>query len=110
MTTSAAVEAHLKAGVPQDKLVMGMPLYGRGKEGYTLDTTIDAATERWHEQSLVPYFVDAKGELVMGFENERSIGIKCQYIVDHGLRGGMYWEYGDEKHAQYSCRSVRSAE
>lgn len=97
MTTSAAVEAHLKAGVPQDKLVMGMPLYGRGKEGYTLDTTIDAATERWHEQSLVPYFVDAKGELVMGFENERSIGIKCQYIVDHGLRGGMYWEYGDEK-------------
>jgi chitinase len=37
--------------------------------------------------------VDAKGELVMGFENERSIGIKCQYIVDHGLRGGMYWEY-----------------
>ena len=98
MTTSAAIAAHLKAGVPQDKLVMGMPLYGRGKQGYTTEPdSTRGVTECWHEQSLVPYLVDAQGELVMGFENERSIGIKCQYIIDHGLRGGMYWEYGDER-------------
>lgn len=97
MTTSAAIDAHLKAGVPQDKLVMGMPLYGRGKQGYTTEpNSTKEFQERWHEQSLVPYLVDAQGGLVMGFENERSIGIKCQYIIDHGLRGGMYWEYGDE--------------
>ncbi len=98
MTTSAAVDAHLKAGVPQDKLVMGMPLYGRGKQGYTTEPdSTRGVTECWHEQSLVPYLADAQGELVMGFENERSIGIKCQYIIDHGLCGGMYWEYGDER-------------
>lgn len=97
MTTSAAIKAHLNAGVPHEKLVMGMPLYGRGKQGYTTEPDSTKGTkEQWHEQSMVPYLVDAQGNLVMGFENERSIGIKCQYIIDHRLRGGMYWEYGDE--------------
>lgn len=97
MTTSTAIEAHLNAGVPHEKLVMGMPLYGRGKQGYTTEPDSTKGTkEQWHEQSMVPYLVDAQGNLVMGFENERSIGIKCQYIIDHRLRGGMYWEYGDE--------------
>lgn len=98
MTTSEAIDAHLKAGVPCEKLVMGMPLYGRGKQGYTTEPdSTKGVTERWHGQSMVPYLVDSQGELVMGFENERSISIKCQYIIDHRLLGGMYWEYGDER-------------
>lgn len=40
----------------------------------------------------------------MGYENERSIGIKCQYIIDHRLHGGMYWEYGDDR--QEKLRNV----
>ena len=96
-TTSGAIDAHLKAGVPREKIVMGMPLYGRGKQGYTLEPdSTKGVTACWHEQSMVPYLVDEQGELVMGFEDERSIGIKCQYIIDHRLRGGMYWEYGNE--------------
>ena len=96
MTTSGAVKAHLSAGVPREKLVMGMPLYGRGIKGYSAEPdSTRHALERWHEQSMVPYLTDTEGHLVMGFENERSLGIKCQYIIDHGLRGGMYWEYGD---------------
>ena len=114
MTTSAAIEAHLKAGVPQEKLVMGMPLYGRGIQGYsTTADSIQGVTELWHEQSMVPYLVDAQGKLVMGFENERSIGIKCQYILDHRLCGGMYWEYGDkhqEKLRNTICRILMYGE
>lgn len=34
ITSDAAVAAHLKAGVPPSKLVMGMPFYGRGGNGY----------------------------------------------------------------------------
>lgn len=97
MTASAAIDSHLKAGVPRDKLVMGMPLYGRGKLGYTTQPdTVRGAAECWHEQSMVPYLADAQGKLILAYENERSIGIKCQYIADHNLCGGMYWEYGDE--------------
>ncbi len=111
MTTSGAVEAHLRAGVPAEKMVLGMPLYGRGTMGYCErpDTflKVNESTSRrvnekkkisecWHEQSMVPYLTNDKGELVMGYENERSLGIKCQYILDHRLRGGMYWEYGDD--------------
>ena len=101
MTTDGAVRAHMEKGVPRTKLVMGMPLYGRGRRGYSA-TPLEGelqAEERWHEQSMVPYLVDAQGELVMGFENERSLGIKCQYIINHGLLGGMYWEYGDDNQA-----------
>ena len=98
MTTSEAIEAHLKAGVPHEKLVMGMPLYGRGVKGYYLQVdSLEGATKLWHEQSMVPYFVDKDGNLEMSCDNERSLGIKCQYIIDHQLLGGMYWEYGDER-------------
>lgn len=34
ITSDGAVTAHLKAGVPPSKLVMGMPFYGRGGDGY----------------------------------------------------------------------------
>ena len=98
MTTSAAIEAHLKAGVQCEKLVMGMPLYGRGVQGYTTEPdSTKGVTECWHEQSMVPYLVNSQGEFVMGYENESSIGIKCQYIIDHRLHGGMYWEYGGKE-------------
>ena len=114
MTTSEAVEAHLKAGVPRQKLVVGMPLYGRGTQGYTTrPDTITAGMERWHEQSLVPYRADEQGRLTLSYDNERSLAIKCQYIIDHGLRGGMYWEYGDNRQASLRntiCRILMHGE
>lgn len=97
MSSSQAVKAHLKAGVPRQKLVMGMPLYGRGVDGYTTrPDTVKHVISAWHDQSMVPFLVNDKGEMVMAHENEHSIGIKCQYIVNQGLLGGMYWEYGDD--------------
>ena len=100
MTSSEAVEAHLAAGIPSEKLVMGMPLYGRGDIGYCeRPDTLTGVTACWHEQSMVPYLTDSEGTMVMGYEDERSLGIKCQYILDHRLRGGMYWEYGDDHQA-----------
>ena len=100
MTTSQAVDAHLRAGVPREKLVMGMPLYGRGLRGNDADPQkAPGITEHWNELSMVPYLTDSTGCVVMGFENERSLGIKCQYILEHGLRGGMYGEYGDDHQA-----------
>lgn len=98
-TSHGAIESHLKLGVPTHKLVLGMPFYGRGKvrDYYRNRGRYEGEyVEMWDEQGLVPYLLDKKGEMVLGFENPRSLSIKCQYILDRDLLGAMYWEYSDD--------------
>lgn len=103
ITLDGAVTAHLKAGVPPSKLVMGMPFYGRGGDGYPsfqdynkVGNTDTQYTEKWDEVAQVPYLADKNDTLVFGFENPRSLAIKCQYILDKDLLGGMYWDYSGD--------------
>lgn len=103
ITSDGAVTAHLKAGVPPSKLVMGMPFYGRGGDGYPsfqdynkVGNTDTQYTEKWDEVAQVLYLADKNDTLVFGFENPRSLAIKCQYILDKDLLGGMYWDYSGD--------------
>ena len=103
ITSDGAVTAHLKAGVPPSKLVMGMPFYGRGGDGYPsfqdynkVGNTDTQYTEKWDEVAQVPYLADKNDTLVFGCENPRSLAIKCQYILDKDLLGGMYWDYSGD--------------
>ena len=103
ITSDGAVTAHLKAGVPPSKLVMGMPFYGRGGDGYPsfqdynkVGNTDTQYTEKWDEVAQVSYLADKNDTLVFGFENPRSLAIKCQYILDKDLLGGMYWDYSGD--------------
>lgn len=103
ITSDGAVTAHLKAGVPPSKLVMGMPFYGCGGDGYPsfqdynkVGNTDTQYTEKWDEVAQVPYLADKNDTLVFGFENPRSLAIKCQYILDKDLLGGMYWDYSGD--------------
>ena len=114
ITASQAVEEHLKAGVPASKLVLGMPFYGRGnredsglKEYDRTGILPNGYEKRWDDVGKVPYIANEKGELVRGYDNSRSLAEKCQFILDHHLRGGMYWDYasdnsqGDERTTLY---------
>lgn len=113
-TSSQAVEAHLKAGVPKEKLVMGVPFYGKGNRE---DAGVKAFREtgvlpegyerRWSEESQVPYIVNAKGEFVFGGEDVKSLTAKCQYILDHNLRGGMYWDYANDNPQHEFSQTLR---
>ena len=113
-TSSQAVEAHLKAGVPREKLVMGVPFYGKGKrddeglrEYRRTGRLPEGYAHHWDETGRFPYITNAQGEFVWGYENARSLAEKCQYILDNHLRGGMYWDYasdtpqGDERRTLY---------
>ena len=82
-----------------------MPFYGRGgkilsNRDYRKIDFDGEYTEQWNDTAKVPYLVNNEGTLVLGFDNVRSLTIKCEYILEKGLLGGMYWEYaGDNDNA-----------
>jgi len=104
-TSEEAVEAHLSAGVPLHKLVLGMPFYGRGNKSlpgfidYKKIEQLDGYQEHWDNVAKVPYLTDTAGELVCTYDNPRSLAIKCEYILERGLLGGMYWDYDGDNAA-----------
>lgn len=112
MTSSKAVEAHLKAGVPASRLVMGMPFYGRGGKDYPNFRDFNRVghsrefREHWDETAKVPYLTNEAGTLVFGYENPRSLAIKCQYILSKNLLGGMYWDYSGDNEKGDMRRTV----
>lgn len=106
-TADEAVRKHIDAGVPRQKIVMGMPFYGRGVEGYVPYREGESSdVEFWDDTAKVPMILDSLGNMLFGYENARSIAEKCRYIVSSGLRGGMYWEYNADNASHDLARAV----
>lgn len=106
-----ALQAHLEGGVPAGKLVLGLPFYGRGTQeigNFTNYKDIPRHTQftrNWDKDACVPYLTNDKGEVVLGYDDARSIKIKCKYARKKGLLGVMYWDYdGDD--AQGTLRTT----
>lgn len=100
-TSEGAVKAHIEAGVPAAQLVLGVPFYGRGgtvmrNRDYRDIKAEGEFVEMWDEKAMVPYLADKDGNLVLGYDNPRSLTLKCKFIKENGLRGGMYWDYAGD--------------
>ena len=97
VTAEEALQAHLDAGMPVNKLVLGVPFYGRAVKGFG-DTAYGALVKRndvtrmWDDVAKVPYLVK-DGEFVCTYEDAESLSWKCKFIKEKGMRGAMYWEY-----------------
>ncbi|MEP2026416.1 MAG: glycosyl hydrolase family 18 protein [Reichenbachiella sp.] len=51
-------------------------------------------TEHWDDQAKVPYLT--KGNYFLSYDNEQSIALKAQYVIDNNLAGTIVWTvYGD---------------
>lgn len=120
LSVDNAANLWVKMGAPKEKLIIGMPTYGRsftladtdrhgpnspatsgGKEGvYTKESGFlayyeicemlnNGAVYVWDEEMKVPYMVD--GDQWVGFDDERAIRNKMQWIKTGGYGGAMVW-------------------
>ncbi len=101
-SAEAALKAHISAGVPPEKLTLGLPFYGRGSDPYKdfVDykdlSILPGCKEMWDSVAYSPYIIDTDGKFVLGFENEKSIKGKCDFIKENNLLGAMYWDYSGD--------------
>ncbi len=118
----AAVQAYLQAGVPVDKIVLGVPFYGRGWAGVPdVDHGLYQPTKGlpkgtweqgafdykdlaknyadkngyvryWQEEAKEPWLYNAAKGVFITYDDAESLGIKADYVVEQGLGGVMFWE------------------
>ncbi len=129
LDVDSAVQSYLDAGVPPDKIVVGMPFYGRGWSGvgptndglYQPATSLPQGTYEagmfdYHDLAAnyvptmtrhvsdtagVPWLYDAARQLMISYDDPESLGRKCDYIDAHNLGGAMLWELsGDTADSQ----------
>lgn len=117
VSADASVQAMKAAGVPSEKIVLGVPFYGHvwGKvpaadhglfqnggpvpntyAGYGAIVSMmigHGFTRYWDEAAKAPYLYSASQHEFVSYEDPESLALKCAYVSKHGLAGVMFWEY-----------------
>jgi len=87
-----AVDKHIAAGIPADKLNLGILFGGRGNRVNVNDLP-EGFTRHWDDVAKASYITDADGAFHYSFECARAIEHKCDFVKERGLLGAMYWSY-----------------
>ncbi len=116
------VKAFLAAGVPPEKLVLGVPFYGRAwadvaagrnglyQAGKPPADEIDAGygnlaanmigksgfVRFWDSEAQAPYLWNADRRTFITYDDPESLRLKAGYINQHHLAGAMFWQYYDD--------------
>lgn len=121
--TDAAVKAYIKGGVPANKLVLGMPIYGRSFqqtngigqpfsgigsgswENGVWDYKVlpkAGATVKYDSVAQAYYSYDANTKELITFDTPEVVQKKVSYLQSLGLGGSMFWEASSDKKGQDS--------
>ena len=111
-----SVALHQKAGVPFNKIVMGIPFFGRadgkafgGEDEIAFkDIKTTGFTVCWDDKAKVPYLTDKSGTMVLSYDDETSVGLKADYIKQKGLLGAMYWNIEADDEAWTLSKAIAS--
>jgi GH18 family chitinase len=126
LNVDAAVQTYLSAGVPADKLVLGVPFYGHSWAGVS-DTdhglyqsasgaapgTWEAGSfeykdiqrkllptyqRYWNAEAYAPWLYDPASKIFISYDDPQSLEAKAGYVRDQRLAGVMIWDVsqGDE--------------
>lgn len=120
ISTDSYVRQHLEAGIPPEKIVVGVPFYARGftgtgaeNEGLNqpyekygpgygwaelADKVIgkDGFERRWDDTAKVPYLWNPTSRTFITYDDPESLRIKSEYVKEHRLGGIMYWEHSHD--------------
>jgi chitinase len=120
ISSDKTVRAFEKAGVPEEKILLGVPFYGHvwghvaeqnhglfqpGKPvqgAYAPFGAIDSNqigpgfTRYWDSAASVPYLYNAEKQTFISYEDPESLKAKCKYVRDRKLGGVMFWEYSSD--------------
>ena len=116
LNVDAVVQDYLDAGIPADKLVMGVPFYGYDYVGvgFTNDGLYQLCVyptwggglsyteikrdylptyqRHWNDESQVPYLYNINTGRFISYDDPQSIAAKAGYARDKNLAGVMIWE------------------
>ncbi len=117
ISADKSVKEFEAAGVPANKIVLGVPFYGHvwghvaatnnglfqpgdpvpnAYSTYgtlTQDMTSHGFTRYWDAKASVPYLYNSQKQIFVSYEDPESLALKCRYVIDHHLAGMMFWEY-----------------
>ena len=106
--------AYLKSrGVPAEKIVIGVPFFGREFNAARLygpstggDVSYGYAqivrfmeqgwTYHWDAVAQVPYLTNPTGDKLITYDDTLSVRLKAEYAVKQKLRGVMIWALGQD--------------
>lgn len=127
-----AIDMHVNAGFPVEKINLGIPFYGRlwtgveakgdqilfnkaGSNGMGIDyinfyqkINNDGYVRYWDDNAKAPYLWNVEKKEFISYEDEESIALKVEYLKKRGLAGVMFWEYQAD-HEQKLLNATLSA-